>query len=184
MSGVQLPLLYVSDSQVNVLVPYDIAKNVPHQLVIQRGPVLSIPAATVIFDTQPAILATAGNGIGQGHVYKADANGGQTLADTNSPVTAGDVLVLYCVGLGAVTPAVTAGDPSPASPLSSVPVPVTVTIGGATANSFFAGLTPGFAGLYQINVTVPSGIAAGSQVPVTIAVAGKSSSANVFIAVK
>jgi uncharacterized protein (TIGR03437 family) len=45
-------------------------------------------------------------------------------------------------------------------------------------------VTPGFAGLYQINVMVPPGIVPGSQVPVTISVAGKSSSANVFLAVK
>jgi uncharacterized protein (TIGR03437 family) len=142
--------------------------------------VISVPITTAIFETQPAILSTAGNGIGQGHVYKVDG----TLADTNSPATAGDALVIYCVGLGAVSPTVNAGDPSPTSPLSSVPVPVTVTIGGVSANSFFAGLTPGFAGLYQINVTVPAGIAPGAQVPVTISVAGKSSSANVFLAVK
>jgi uncharacterized protein (TIGR03437 family) len=184
LSGVELPLLYVSDSQVNVLVPYDIAVNAAHQLLIQRGSAISVPVATAIFDTQPAILATAGNGAGQGHVYKADANGGQTLADANAPATAGDVLVIYCVGLGAVVPAVNAGDPSPSSPLGAVPVPVTVTIGGQTASSFFAGLTPGFAGLYQINVTVPAGIAPGSQVPVTITVAGKSSGGNIFIAVK
>ena len=92
--------------------------------------------------------------------------------------------MIYCGGLGTVSPAVTAGNPAPYSPLSSVPVLVTVTIGGVTTNSFFAGLSPGFAGLYQINATVPSGIAPGNQVPVTIAVAEKSSGANIYIAVK
>ena len=66
MSGVELPLLYVSENQVNVLVPYDIAVNAPHQLLVQRGNTISVPVGTAIFDTQPAILATAGNGIGQG----------------------------------------------------------------------------------------------------------------------
>ena len=92
--------------------------------------------------------------------------------------------MIYCVGLGAVVPAVKGGDPSPASPLSRVPVPVTVTIGGQSASTVFAGLTPGFAGLYQVNVTVPAGVTAGSQTPITVSVAGKSSGGGVFIAVK
>jgi uncharacterized protein (TIGR03437 family) len=37
--------------------------------------------------------------------------------------------------------------------------PVTVTIGGVNAPVFFAGLIPGFTGLYQVNATVPTGIA-------------------------
>lgn len=180
MSGIQLPLLYVSDSRVNVLVPYSIAVNTAHQLVVQRGNAISVPVGTAILDTQPAILTTTGNGIGQGDVYK----GGNTLADSGAPVTAGDVVVIYCVGLGAVAPTVQAGDPSPSSPLANVPATVTVTIGGQSATASFAGLTPGYAGLYQINVAVPAGIAPGSQVPITIAVAGKSSTGNVYIAVK
>lgn len=87
MSGVQLPLLYVSENQVNVLVPYNLTVNASHQLLVQRGSAISVPVATAIFDTQPAILATAGNGVGQGHVYK----NGVMLADSSSPVTAGDV---------------------------------------------------------------------------------------------
>ena len=180
MSGVQLPLLYVSDSQVNVLVPYNIAMNTAHQLLVQRGSAISVPVATAILDTQPAILTTTGNGIGQGDVYK----NGLTLADASAPVTAGDVVVIYCVGLGAVAPTVQAGDPSPSSPLASVLGTVTVTIGGQSTPASFAGLTPGFAGLYQINAAVPAGITPGSQVPITISVAGKSSGGNVFIAVK
>lgn len=180
MSGVQLPLLYVSDSQVNVLVPYNIALNTAHQLLVQRGNAISVPVGTAILDTQPAILTTTGNGIGQGDVYK----GGLTLADATGPVTAGDVVVIYCVGLGAVAPTVQAGDPSPSSPLASVPATVTVTIGGQSTTSSFAGLTPGYAGLYQINAAVPAGVSPGGQVPITISVAGKSSAGNVFIAVK
>ena len=92
--------------------------------MVARANAISVPAATAVFDTQPAILAAAGNGLaGEGAVYKAGASGGLTLADTGSPVTAGDVLLITCVGLGAVTL-------SPASPLSTVTGRVTVTIGG------------------------------------------------------
>jgi uncharacterized protein (TIGR03437 family) len=52
---------------------------------------------------------------------------------------------------------------------------VTVTIGGQPAPVAFAGLTPTYAGLYQVNVTVPNGITAGPSVPVIITAAGLSS---------
>ncbi|HWC00001.1 MAG TPA: hypothetical protein VG672_25005 [Bryobacteraceae bacterium] len=43
-------------------------------------------------------------------------------------------------------------------------------MGGITSNAAFAGLTPTLAGLYQINVQVPSGAAAGDAVPLTVTV--------------
>ena len=78
---------------------------------------------------------------------------------------------------------VAAGMPAPSAPLSRTANTVTATIGGLPAQVAFAGLSPGFAGLYQVNVTIPTGVAAGSQVPVTISAAGQTS-ATVTIAVK
>jgi uncharacterized protein (TIGR03437 family) len=77
-----------------------------------------------------------------------------------SPAHIGDVLTIYAIGLGATSPAVATGAPAPsAEPLARVsPTPV-VIFGAALGRIFvapqFAGLTPGFAGLYQVNVAVP-----------------------------
>jgi uncharacterized protein (TIGR03437 family) len=183
MSGVELPVLSVSDSQVNVIVPYDIAVNTTHQLVVARNNAISVPAPTGVFDTQPAILAAAGNGLaGQGAVYKTDDQGSLTLADTGSPVSPGDVLVISCVGLGAVDPSIEAGAASPTSPPSMVTGQVTVTIGGQSAAAMSAGLIPNAVGLYQVSVVVPCGIAAADQVPITVSVNGTSSAGNIYIA--
>ena len=38
-----------------------------------------------------------------------------------------------------------------------------MTIGGRTAALSFAGLAPGFAGLYQLNVQVPDSVPSGRQ---------------------
>jgi len=59
---------------------------------------------------------------------------------------------------------------------------VTATIGAVAASVQFAGLTPGFAGLYQVNAVVPPGVVAGNQVPLVLTAAGQSS-APVTIAV-
>ena len=55
--------------------------------------------------------------------------------------------------------------------------PVSVTINGVTAPVEFAGLAPGFASVYQLNVRVPEGVEAGDHVPVVVAVSGQTSPA-------
>jgi uncharacterized protein (TIGR03437 family) len=85
--------------------------------------------------------------------------------------------VIYCTGLGEVTPAITAGTQTPASPLSTTVNPVTVTIGGVNAAVAFAGLTPLQTGLYQVNAVVPDGVAPGNQAAVVVTAAGQASAA-------
>jgi uncharacterized protein (TIGR03437 family) len=69
--------------------------------------------------------------------------------------------------------------PAPLGAAASGPTPtvqpVTATIGGQSATVNYAGLTPGFPGLYQVNAVVPNGIAPGSQVPVILMTAGQTS---------
>ena len=59
-----------------------------------------------------------------------------------------------------------------------------MTIGGVPAQVAFAGLTPGFAGLYQVNAVLPAGVASGSQVPVTVSVNGRAGAGNIFMAIQ
>jgi uncharacterized protein (TIGR03437 family) len=56
-----------------------------------------------------------------------------------------------------------------------------VTIGGIPATVLFSGLTPGYAGEYQIDVTVPAGVTNGDSVPVKITMLGVSDTANISI---
>jgi len=61
--------------------------------------------------------------------------------------------------------------------------PVTVAIGGISATAGFAGLAPGFVGLYQVDVQVPQAVAPGNAVPLSLAI-GSSTSNTVTIAVQ
>ncbi|HYL36029.1 MAG TPA: kelch repeat-containing protein [Bryobacteraceae bacterium] len=184
VSGTQLPLLDVSENQIDAQIPYDLAANAPHQLIVLRGNAISVPVTIAVYDSQPAILSTAGNGAGQGQIYTVDDAGNQVLADANSPATAGDLLVINAVGLGAVDPPVNAGDPAPDNPPSTVTALVSLTIGGQSATVLSAVLTPGSAGLYQVQAMVPDGISPGDQVPVVLAVAGKSSVGNTYMGIQ
>jgi adhesin/invasin len=83
--------------------------------------------------------------------------------------------------LGAVTPTVAEGTPAPLSAIRTAN-PTTVTIGGLSAPVSFAGLAPGYVGLYQINVTVPQ--VSGDALPVVVTVAGRSSGNGVTMSVR
>ena len=170
----------VADSmqlQINVQVPYTVPVNTQSQLTVRHGQTLSVPEQLVVAAAQPGIFTVNQEGTGQGIIVKSDQ---VTLAQPGTPTAVGETIVIYCTGLGAVTPAVTAGSPAP---LTDTVNPVTVTIGGKAAQVRFSGLTPGYAGLYQVNAVVPSGITTGEAVPVVLSVAGQSSP-PVTIAVK
>ena len=105
LGGRALPLQYTTDGQVNAVVPYDVPPNTTQQLIISNGPALSVPQSVVIAPAQPAVFAQAN---GSGVVF--DVKPGQTaqvLVDAAHPISAGDAIVIYCAGLGAVNPPVT-----------------------------------------------------------------------------
>lgn len=165
----QLPIYFTSSDQINVVLPYDVPANSTQQLVVQNGSAISIPQTVVIASAQPAILAGS-SGTAFVSVFQSD---GTALPD-DSPVTAGDVIILYCSGLGAVNPPVAAGSPAPSSLLSSTVNPVTVMIGQTPAQVLFAGLVPTYAQLYQVNVQVPAGLPSGAAT-LTVSVGGQQS---------
>jgi uncharacterized protein (TIGR03437 family) len=168
-----LPILYTNTGQLNVQVPYGVPVNTQYQLTVQHGNTLSLPQSLVVAQAQPGIFTTNQQSTGQGSIVKSD---GVTLVQPGTPASAGDTIVIYCTGLGAVTPAVMEGSPAPMGPpLATTLNPVVVTIGGQAATVAFSGLAPGFAGLYQVNVVVPSGITPGNAVPVVLSVAGQTS---------
>ena len=177
IAGRRLPLLFTSDRQVNGMVPYDLNVNTQHQVLVRRSPTYATSVSVDVAASQPAVFVNPQqNAERQGHIYVADASGGQSLAGPNSPATAGDAIVFYCSGLGVVEPPLVAGTAAPfEEPLARTVNPISVTVGGVQANVFFSGLTPGFSGLYQINAFVPQDVTTGDEVPVVLGVAGQSS---------
>ena len=84
--------------------------------------------------------------------------------------------MVYLNGSGPVSPAVPDGAVTPSSPLITATSPKSAKIGPAAAQVSFLGLAPGFVGLVQANIVVPSGLAQGDY-PLTITVAGQTSNA-------
>jgi uncharacterized protein (TIGR03437 family) len=181
IGGKEIPLLYVSPTQINAVVPFDIAGGGKYQVIVRNGNSLSVPASIPVASADPAFFTV--NASGSGQAYIVDVTQGYVLVDSTAPAKANDVLTMFCSGLGMVTAtqSVTAGMAAPSPPayvpgclLTPAACPVSVTIGGERSVVSFAGLAPGLASLYQINATVPDGLAAGNQ-PVVITVGGVSS---------
>ena len=120
-------------------------------------------------------------------------NGVNPQAYCGQPAKAGDNLEIYATGLGKVTPN---GDPNgiplstgvvaPVNPLIlyKTPQKPVVTIGGLSAAVTFSGIAPGFAGLYQVDVVVPAGVAPSDSVPVAISMPSSSITDTATIAVR
>jgi uncharacterized protein (TIGR03437 family) len=175
IGGRNVPLFYAGDlgaySQVNGILPYGLAPNTSQQLVVRRAGRFAV-GEVLIAEAQPGVFTVDQSGGGRGIAVHGSDPG--VLVDAGNPATAGETIVIYCEGLGIVTPAIEAGSRSPDSPPATASG-VRVTIGGIEARVTFAGLTPGLAGLSQINAVVPAGVAPGDAVPLVVEAGGQSS---------
>ena len=178
---------YISPGQVNVQVPSNVAAGTqPLILKTAAGATaaydLTIGAAPGLY--APAIL----NMSGKQYVGALFANGAWALPSgavsglTSHPASPGQVIILYGVGFGTVTPAVPAGQLVPDSEQTALAAPVQVLFGTTPATLQYQGLTPGLVGLYQFNVVVPS-VAASSAVPLTFMQGGAALPQTLYTAV-
>ncbi len=164
-----LPLYFTSAGQVNAQVPFEAPVNTNVQLLVQRDNTYATPVYVDVAASQPAILLFSQQAIAEDINYN--------LIGPSNPVHAGDTVQLFCLGLGAVSPAVPDAAASPANPPATTIDPVTVTVGNQNATVGFSGLTPTLVGLYQINFTVPPNTGTGDEVPVVISTSGQTSGA-------
>ncbi len=167
------PLFYSSAGQISLQLPFTLTAGVATQIF---SAVAGEPSNTFSFvpvDAAPQIFA-APSGSGTIGIIVHGLTG--ALVTAASPAASGEVVAIYCTGLGAVTPAVNSGQPSPSNPLSLTASATTATVGGLPASVQFSGLSPGSVGLYQVNAVVPTGLSSGAQ-QVTISVAGATSKA-------
>jgi uncharacterized protein (TIGR03437 family) len=149
----RLPLLFVSRSQINAQIPFD-AQGPATLRVTYAGGSAEVPIA--ISDPAPAIFSA-----GPDRPAVIHFNG--TLVSDAAPARPGEVLTVFLTGLGRPDREIVAGTPAPASPLISARGPIEAMVGPTAVTPSFAGLTPGFTGLYQVNLQVPADAASGSN---------------------
>jgi uncharacterized protein (TIGR03437 family) len=157
-----VPLLYVSETQINFQVPSSLAAGTASMYVSRDGGQSAIFQFTVVSNAPGIFQNTSNQAIAQ--------NPDGTTNSSSAPVASGDVLVVYLTGQGALNNPVPDGTATPTSPLSSATATATATIGGTSATVQFLGLTPGYTGLAQANILIPA--LATANYPLVITVGG------------
>jgi uncharacterized protein (TIGR03437 family) len=178
INGIPCPIYYVSKTQLSVIVPYEVALNQTGLANIQvnNAGTLSNVVQVYLTDAAPGAVSQGQDGIG---FAAALHNATGALVTTDNPAQPGEYISLYMTGLGVVSPAITDGAVGPSPPnlsWSDVYNAGYLTVlfndyntfacsSGCVGNIEYAGLVPTLAGLYQINVQVPtSGLGANDNV--------------------
>ncbi len=156
IGGLTAPLYYVSKNQINAQVPFELATDKQYEVVVNVNGTFTVPDHISLVAATPGLAAAA-----DGTVLAEHVDG--SLITTAHPAKPNETMVLFLVGMGRVSPPVATGAPAPISDTLSVVVnSASVTLDNAPADDIlFAGLTPGFVGLYQVNFTVPAATAPG-----------------------
>jgi uncharacterized protein (TIGR03437 family) len=177
VNGVAAPLFSVLAGQIDFEVPIDAATGNGTIQIVRNGQ----PGNLIYVDINARVPRILEYGAGYGVVTEPN---GATLTGTPStqPVKAGEVIVLYAIGLGPTSPSVVSGTGSPSSPLAEVPGTTQVCFGPESpfyqapcAKASFAGLTPDSVALYQLTVTVPPGLPSEANTMLLLVVDGISS---------
>jgi uncharacterized protein (TIGR03437 family) len=163
VNGILASLFYVSPGQINFLIPYEINASTASLFVNRQGttgPTVTIQLAA----TAPAFFQWSGNLAVAEHASGA-------LITPASPARPGEVIVLYAAGLGRTSPDLSSGyivqSAAPILYLSELQI----LLNGVPCppqSILYAGVTPGFAGLYQINLQLPLTLAPNPQIQMLI----------------
>jgi len=184
-NGVAAPLLYLSPSQINAIVPFSLAGQTSLQVAVQRFELVSASVTVPSLDTAPAVFTSSQTGTGQAAVLQHAFNGPLSYNSSSNPAPAGTYLEIFATGQGLWTP-------PPQSDVfffgeSFTTQPVTLTIGGLPAKIVYAGTlgaTLNSWSVLQVNALVPDGVGSGAQ-PVVLKIgANDNSQQKVTVAVQ
>lgn len=149
VSGITANLFFVSPTQINFLIPYDLTAgivNVNVAVDALSGPVVPVQ----LNSTAPGLF------LYNGFIIATHLNG--TLISPAAPASGGEIIVIYVAGLGRTTPDTNSGKlvTSAASIVAAAQTQILLAgVACPQSSLLYVGLAPGFAGLYQINMIVP-----------------------------
>jgi uncharacterized protein (TIGR03437 family) len=168
-----VPLFYTSPTQINAQLPAELATGRVTLIVRSRDTGrVSSSVAVQVNAAAPGVFTMSAEGRTQAALFHAEDF---TPVTAKSPGKRDKDLILFATGLGKVNPAVASGAAASNKPLSATSQEVTVTIGGHGMIVSYAGLAPGYVGLYQINLRVPGDRVQGDSLPVVVTIGGASS---------
>jgi uncharacterized protein (TIGR03437 family) len=182
VNGHPAPLLYVSNTQINCVVPYEIAGILNPTVLVQflgqssNGFVVNAAA------TAPGIFTANGSGSGSGAILNSD----NSYNSAANPAARGTVVQVFMTGEGQTSPAGVDGKVTSA-PYPGPLVPIAITVAGQPTTYQFAGEAPGLvSGVMQLNVVIPaaSTLTTTGSVPLLVAIGSATSQGGVTVYIK
>ncbi len=174
VNGTNAPIYYISPNQINFQVPWGTPAGSAQVTVSVNGGA-SNSASVQAMTAGPGLFEFPGTS--QAIVENQD----YSVNGPSNPAAGGSYIYAYFTGTGPVSPAASDGVAAPSTSLVAATSSYSAKIGSATAQVQFAGLAPGFIGLGQMNILVPTGMAAGTY-PLTVTIDGQTSnSGNVSV---
>ena len=148
VNGVRAALLYVSDLQINFVVPLSLVGNTA-TIVVETPDGKSAGFDAPLLVNDPAIFFDSGSNLG------AVLRSGSDVKTDIVPALPGAFVEIFATGLG---PLLAGGRGQP----QLTEKPVAATLNGQSILVDYAGIAPGFVGLYQVNAKIPEGLAPGN----------------------
>lgn len=152
MDGVAAPILAVANvsgtEQINVQVPWSLFDEETVSVVVTADGLSSDPVDVDVLVAQPGVFLIDGERPAIQH------NVGFLPVTASSPLRPGEYAAAYLTGLGQVRNLPPTGSAAAAANATTLRT-VEATLDGQAAEVVFAGLAPGFVGLYQVNFRVP-----------------------------
>ena len=162
--GQAAPLFFVSSGQINTQVPYAVSGRLATSMVVTYGGVASAAVSVPVVVSHPGVFVSGNRAIITNTLTGA-------LINASNPIPRNGYVTIWAAGPGVVSPAASTGGPAPSSPLSWATNPQ-AWIGGNAVEVQFAGMTPGAAGLFQINLKIPATAPTGADVALKLSVNG------------
>jgi len=151
LDGISMPLLYVSETQINFALPYKQTPG-PAMIRVARQGVSGPEVSITVVDAAPSLFIDPAG-------YAIATHGDTSVITPEAPAKAGEIIVIYATGLGKLEKNPDLGKlPNYASSILALPS-LKITVGGTAIPAdqvLYAGLTPQSAGLYQLNVVLPA----------------------------
>jgi uncharacterized protein (TIGR03437 family) len=158
LGGLACYVSFAAASQINVELPVGAPLGASN-LVVSYASVTSAPFSLTLTAASPALFTQNGSGTGPGLITL-----GNSVVSATNEAKISNVVVGYGDGLGATSPVVATGTAAPSTmPFAETVTTPLVTVGGTSAPVSFSGLSPGQIALYQVNFTIPPGVAPGTR---------------------
>ncbi len=174
------PILFASQTQVNLVVPFEVAGTPSVDIAVEFEGVRAIAAGVPVAPSAPGIFTADGSGQGQADAANQDGSANNAA----HPADRGSTIRVLATGLGQTVPGGVTGGIEPTGGKRPA-LPVSVTIGGEDATVHDAVSAPGQVdGVSQLHVLVPQRVTPGPSVPIVLRAGSAHSPDGVTIAVK